>query len=130
MSLILLLLLLLLLLLRPSGELKRWCPALKVLTYYGSAKERKLKRTGWTKPNAFHVCITSYQLAVIDAPVFRRKKWFYLILDEAQNIKNFRSQRWQVRLYYYVLPRPATSVSFLRLPSMVLGAWASHLLAF
>ena len=81
-------------------ELKRWCPALKIITYYGSAKERKLKRTGWTKRNAFHVCITSYQLVVGDANVFRRKRWAYLILDEAQNIKNFRSQRWQTLLNF------------------------------
>jgi SNF2 family DNA or RNA helicase len=25
-------------------EFKKWCPALKILTYYGSPKERKLKR--------------------------------------------------------------------------------------
>ena len=25
-------------------ELKKWCPAFKILTYYGSIKERKLKR--------------------------------------------------------------------------------------
>uniref|UniRef100_A0A0E9VZS9 SNF2 N-terminal domain-containing protein n=1 Tax=Anguilla anguilla TaxID=7936 RepID=A0A0E9VZS9_ANGAN len=25
-------------------ELKRWCPGFKILTYYGSQKERKLKR--------------------------------------------------------------------------------------
>lgn len=24
-------------------------------------------------------------------------QWFFLILDEAHNIKNFKSQRWQVR---------------------------------
>ena len=30
-------------------ELKRFCPALKVLCYYGSAKRRKELRTGWTK---------------------------------------------------------------------------------
>ena len=30
-------------------ELKRFCPALKVLTYYGSAKRRKELRQGWTK---------------------------------------------------------------------------------
>ena len=29
--------------------------------------------------------------------MFRRKKWKYLILDEAHNIKNFQSQRWQAR---------------------------------
>jgi hypothetical protein len=39
-------------------------PAFKVLCYYGSRKERELKRRGWTKPDAFHICITSYQLAV------------------------------------------------------------------
>ena len=26
-------------------ELKKWCPAFKILTYYGSQKERKAKRT-------------------------------------------------------------------------------------
>lgn len=26
-------------------EFKRWCPALKIMTYFGNAKERKLKRT-------------------------------------------------------------------------------------
>ncbi len=66
-------------------ELKRWCPAFKVLTYYGSQKERKLKRTGWSKDNSFHVCITSYKLVVQDHAIFRRKKWRYLILDEGKN---------------------------------------------
>jgi len=41
-------------------ELKKWCPAFKVLTYYGSKKQRADLRVGWTKPNAFHVCVTSY----------------------------------------------------------------------
>ena len=76
-------------------EIKKFCPAFKVLTYYGSAKHRKELRTGWTKLNTFHICVTSYQLAVQDSFAFRRKKWYYLILDEAQNIKNFQSQRWQ-----------------------------------
>uniref|UniRef100_A0A8C9W8P2 Snf2-related CREBBP activator protein n=1 Tax=Scleropages formosus TaxID=113540 RepID=A0A8C9W8P2_SCLFO len=81
-------------------ELKRWCPSFKILTYYGSQKERKLKRQGWTKPNAFHVCITSYKLVLQDHQAFRRKSWRYLILDEAQNIKNFKSQRWQSLLNF------------------------------
>jgi len=32
--------------------------------------------------------------------MFRRKKWQYLILDEAQHIKNFKSQRWQSLLNF------------------------------
>ncbi|XP_041347993.1 helicase SRCAP-like isoform X2 [Gigantopelta aegis] len=81
-------------------ELKKWCPAFKILTYYGTQKERKQKRTGWSKTNAFHVCITSYKLVIQDHGAFRRKKWKYFILDEAQNIKNFKSQRWQMLLNF------------------------------
>lgn len=50
--------------------------------------------------NWYHVVITSYQLAVQDAFAFKRKKWYYLILDEAQNIKNFQSQRWQTLINF------------------------------
>eukprot|EP01035_Chromulina_nebulosa_P018152 gene18152-23806_t len=81
-------------------EFKKWCPGFKVLTYYGSAKVRKQLRTGWSKLNSFHICITSYQLVVQDAITFRRKRWYYMILDEAHNIKNFKSQRWQTLLNF------------------------------
>ncbi|KAJ3086074.1 swr1 complex component [Quaeritorhiza haematococci] len=81
-------------------EFKKWCPGFKILTYYGNPKERKEKRQGWSKQNAFHVCITSYQMVLQDHTIFRRKQWQYLILDEAHNIKNFRSQRWQTLLTF------------------------------
>lgn len=81
-------------------EFKKWLPGFKVLTYFGTMKERKQKRQGWTRPNSFHVCITSYNLAVQDSVVLKRKKWMYLILDEAHNIKNFQSQRWQTLLNF------------------------------
>ena len=81
-------------------EFLKWCPAFKILTYFGSAKERKIKRQGWLKPNSFHVCITTYRLVIQDAKVFKRKKWKYLILDEAHLIKNWKSQRWQTLLNF------------------------------
>ena len=34
---------------------------------------------GWSKTNAFHVCITSYKLVIQDQAAFRRKKWKYLV---------------------------------------------------
>lgn len=46
------------------------------------------------------MCITSYKLVLQDHQAFRRKSWRYLILDEAQNIKNFKSQRWQSLLNF------------------------------
>ncbi|KAF3442635.1 hypothetical protein FNV43_RR16551 [Rhamnella rubrinervis] len=81
-------------------EFLKWCPAFKILTYFGTAKERKLKRQGWLKPNSFHVCITTYRLVIQDSKVFKRKKWKYLILDEAHLIKNWKSQRWQTLLNF------------------------------
>ncbi|GAB2227484.1 hypothetical protein Drorol1_Dr00009306 [Drosera rotundifolia] len=81
-------------------EFLKWCPAFKILTYFGSAKERKLKRQGWMKPNSFHVCITTYRLVIQDSKAFKRKKWKYLILDEAHLIKNWKSQRWQTLLNF------------------------------
>ncbi|CAA6665108.1 unnamed protein product [Spirodela intermedia] len=81
-------------------EFLKWCPAFKILTYFGSAKERKNKRQGWLKPNSFHICITTYRLVIQDSKVFKRKKWKYLILDEAHLIKNWKSQRWQTLLNF------------------------------
>lgn len=86
-------------------EIKKWCPGFKVMVYFGSQKERKMKRVGWTKPNAFHICITSYKLVIQDHSSFRRFKWQYFILDEAQHIKNFKSQRWQLLLNFASLGR-------------------------
>ncbi|KAJ1430441.1 SNF2 family N-terminal domain-containing protein [Ochromonadaceae sp. CCMP2298] len=81
-------------------EFKKFCPIFKVLTYFGSAKRRKLLRSGWSRLNSFHVCITSYQIVVQDSNAFRRKRWYYMILDEAHNIKNFKSKRWQTLLNF------------------------------
>ena len=36
----------------------------------------------------FHILITSYQLLVTDEKYFRRVKWQYMVLDEAQAIKS------------------------------------------
>jgi helicase SWR1 len=79
-------------------EFKKWCPGFKILTYYGTQEERKRKRQGWTNDDVWNVCITSYQMVLQDQQVFRRRRWHYMILDEAHNIKNFKSQRWQTLL--------------------------------
>lgn len=81
-------------------EFKRFAPGLKILTYFGTPQQRKRKRRGWNKEDTWHVCITSYQLVIQDQVVFRSKKWQYMVLDEAHNIKNFRSQRWQALLNF------------------------------
>ena len=81
-------------------EFKKFCPGFKVLTYYGSQAERQQKRRGWMDNDLWHVVVTSYQLVVQDQKNFKRRNWHYMILDEAHNIKNFRSQRWQTMLTF------------------------------
>ena len=79
-------------------EFKKFLPGFKIMTYYGTIEERKQKRRGWMDDDLWNVCITSYQLVLQDQQPFRRRRWHYMILDEAHNIKNFQSQRWQALL--------------------------------
>lgn len=44
------------------------------------------------------VIITSYELLRIEAKLFQSRKWFYVLLDEAQKIKNSDSQIHQVAI--------------------------------
>ncbi|KAK5047955.1 hypothetical protein LTR84_006145 [Exophiala bonariae] len=81
-------------------EFKKFLPGFKILTYYGNQEERKQKRKGWMADDSFNVCITSYQLVLQDANSFKRRRWHYMILDEAHNIKNFRSERWQTMMTF------------------------------
>jgi helicase SWR1 len=81
-------------------EFKKWCPGFKILTYYGDQEDRRRKRDGWLNDDKWNVIITSYQLILKDHQAFKRRAWHYLILDEAHNIKNFKSQRWQVMLTF------------------------------
>jgi DNA helicase INO80 len=48
----------------------------------------------------FHVCLTSYQMAVADEAVLKKVKWQFMILDEAQAIKSSSSSRWRVLLSF------------------------------
>tara|TARA_R110002003_G_scaffold54_11_gene4786 strand:+ start:6274 stop:11343 length:5070 start_codon:yes stop_codon:yes gene_type:complete len=81
-------------------EFRKFLPGFKILTYYGDINERKRKRMGWRNmgKDMYNVVITSYQLILQDAAAFKMRAWHYLVLDEAHNIKNFKSQRWQTML--------------------------------
>lgn len=78
-----------------ASELARFVPAFSVLSYWGNVQERRDLRKGLRKAN---VVVTSYQVAISDESVMSRLKWQYMILDEAQAIKNINSQRWNTLL--------------------------------
>ncbi|OCL13572.1 helicase SWR1 [Glonium stellatum] len=89
-------------------EISRFVPNLKVLPYWGNAKDRKILRKFWdrkhitySKDSSFHVLVTSYQLVVQDAQYFQKIRWQYMILDEAQAIKSSQSSRWKSLLGFH-----------------------------
>ncbi|KAF2716945.1 SNF2 family DNA-dependent ATPase domain-containing protein [Polychaeton citri CBS 116435] len=89
-------------------EIAKFVPTLKVLPYWGNAKDRKILRKFWdrkhitySRDSQFHVLVTSYQLVVQDTPYFQKVKWQYMILDEAQAIKSSQSSRWKALLGFH-----------------------------
>ncbi|KAF8622243.1 hypothetical protein AX15_007182 [Amanita polypyramis BW_CC] len=89
-------------------EITRFVPRLKALPYWGNVKERATLRKFWSRKDIsynqdapFHVLITSYQLISVDQQYLQRVKWQYMILDEAQNIKNSSSVRWKTLLGFH-----------------------------
>jgi chromatin-remodeling ATPase INO80 len=89
-------------------EITRFVPAIKVLPYWGNAKDRKVLRKFWdrkhvtyNKDSEFHVLVTSYQLVVQDAQYFQKIRWQYMVLDEAQAIKSSSSSRWKTLLGFH-----------------------------
>jgi DNA helicase INO80 len=89
-------------------EITRFVPDIKVLPYWGTAKDRKVLRKFWdrkhityTRDSQFHVLVTSYQLVVQDTQYFQKVKWQYMILDEAQAIKSSQSSRWKNLLGFH-----------------------------
>ena len=63
-----------------AEEIKKFTPDLSAFIYHGS--NRKFPK------NEHDVYLTSYGLIRQDLNKFKKKKWFLIVVDEAQNIKN------------------------------------------
>ncbi len=69
-----------------QAEATRFTPQLRMLVLHGKQRAQQFKGI----PGA-HVVVTSYPLAVRDMAHLSSHAWHYLVLDEAQRIKNSRS---------------------------------------
>ena len=69
------------------AEAKRFTPQLRMLVLHGKHRAQQFKSIARA-----HVVVTSYPLAVRDMAALASHAWHYLVLDEAQRIKNSRSQ--------------------------------------
>ncbi len=73
-----------------ENEIKKFYPALKVMFYYGTNREKDEKIF-----NKFNLVITTYGLMVNDIEMLSKAKFNYIILDESQAIKNPLSKRFK-----------------------------------
>lgn len=73
-----------------KAEAARFCPELKVTTYHGLARDRDYSRL-----KNYDLILTSYGTALMDLDFLQQLSFDYLVLDEAQAIKNPLSQRFR-----------------------------------
>lgn len=69
-------------------ELSKFVPHLRVATWHGSERSR-------VDINELDVLITTYAMARIDGDTLQQQPWHYMVVDEAQQVKNHRSQAAQ-----------------------------------
>lgn len=82
-----------------DNELAKWCPALVVEKYYGSAAERRSLRIQWGKGGlaGVDVLLTTYHMVAStpeERKMFRVTRMHYVIFDEAHMLKNMTTQRY------------------------------------
>ena len=64
-----------------QNEIEKFAPNLKSKIYHGANRK-------FEKKEDFDILITSYGIMRSDTKELKKKKWYSLIIDEAQNIKN------------------------------------------
>ncbi|KXJ70348.1 hypothetical protein RP20_CCG024025 [Aedes albopictus] len=83
-----------------ENELRKWCPELILMKYYGSQEERKLIRIDWAKNGISDVDVVLTTYHMMGASGEEKKMWRvtpfqYVIFDEAHMLKNMTSQRYE-----------------------------------
>ena len=80
------------------AEFKRWCPSLRCRCLHGSKGERAdliadvFKAGKKEEERQFDVCLTSYEICIIEKAALRKFPWRYVVVDEAHRLKNEKSK--------------------------------------
>ncbi|XP_026086145.1 SWI/SNF-related matrix-associated actin-dependent regulator of chromatin subfamily A member 5-like [Carassius auratus] len=74
------------------NEFKRWVPSLRAVCLIGDRNERTAFIRDTLLPGEWDVCVTSYEMLIIERAVFKKFNWRYLVIDEAHRIKNEKSK--------------------------------------
>ena len=83
---------------------------MNVIVYMGNAESREIiryrefyyrnstinQKKKVTLDTKFHVLITSYEIAIIDANILKKIHWECMVVDEAHRLKNNESKFFKV----------------------------------
>lgn len=78
-----------------TTEFERFAPELPVVVYYGYANERPLLRKKLERKvrvgsfSTLPIVLTTYEVPQKDPAFLRQFNWRYIVVDEAQRIKNY-----------------------------------------
>eukprot|EP01135_Chromosphaera_perkinsii_P012248 Nk52_evm19s2622 gene=Nk52_evmTU19s2622 len=73
-------------------ELGRWCPSLKSIMLHGTKDERAEFINNTLLGTKWDVCVTSYEMVIIEKAAFKKFTWMYIAIDEAHRLKNESSK--------------------------------------
>ncbi|KAG6888387.1 hypothetical protein C0995_008708 [Termitomyces sp. Mi166 len=72
-------------------EFEKWTPDFNVVILQGNPQERAEIIAERLIPQDFEVCITSYEMCLIEKGAFKKFSFEYIVIDEAHRIKNVDS---------------------------------------
>lgn len=73
-----------------KNEIGKFCTMLNAFLFHGDKEQREEMRVQ-LQNEGFDICITSYEMAIIEKETLSKINWHYLIIDEAHRIKNENS---------------------------------------
>eukprot|EP00891_Asterochloris_glomerata_P009938 jgi/Astpho2/9938/e_gw1.00152.85.1_t len=75
-----------------KSELNTWLPDSRCVYYVGNKEERHRKYVQEVAPLQFNVLVTTYEFVMRDRTKLSKLEWKYLIIDEAQRMKDRKSK--------------------------------------
>ncbi|KAK9816457.1 hypothetical protein WJX72_000543 [[Myrmecia] bisecta] len=75
-----------------KSELTQWLPSVRCVYYVGQKEERARKYAAEVQSLQFNVLVTTYEFIMRDRAKLAKIEWNYIIIDEAQRMKDRQSK--------------------------------------
>ncbi|KAL6753550.1 P-loop containing nucleoside triphosphate hydrolase protein [Haematococcus lacustris] len=75
-----------------KSELQQWLPCVRCVYYVGTKDERHRQYVQEVAPKNFNILVTTYEYIMRDRAKLSKIEWKYIIIDEAQRLKERQSK--------------------------------------